>query len=123
MRTLRCSYGPDRAGVRFRPGKGLLTASIYCGRMTMPPDVNAVARWMADKVVHDGFLDQQDAVDAIERGFGEEFVYQNDSGGWSIRRNVLQAFRTLTEDTVVWDTSDKAWRTRCDDDGPGRQQD
>lgn len=87
------------------------------------PDVDTVARWMADKVLEEGYLDQGNAAWTIEHEFGEEFVYENESGGTSINRNALQAFRALSEHTVVWDQDDKSWRMRADYDSSGRRQD
>jgi hypothetical protein len=49
--------------------------------MSTTPDVAAVARWMAERVERDGYLEQAEAVDLIDERFGEDFTYQNDSGG------------------------------------------
>ena len=70
-----------------------------------------VAKWMLQEV-QSGSLYQEHAVVDIEQKFGEQFVYQNDSGGWSISRAVLKEFRKLTEKKVDWSRSEKAWFLR-----------
>jgi len=83
-----------------------------------------VARWMLDEFERqDGYLSQEDAVSVIETKFGATFVYVNDNGNLAIKRNVLDAFRKLTTDTVVWNQSDRAWLRRGPYDSPGRRSD
>jgi len=74
-------------------------------------------------------LRQVEAVAAIEKLFGSEFVYLSDIGKKSIDRRVLYQFRKLTEDEVVWVTqhgggfwSGAHWRKRGRGDSPGRTQ-
>src|SRR4051812_24494641 len=47
---------------------------------------------------------QVEAVATIEKLFGPEFVYLSNIGEKSIDRRVLDQFRKLTEDEVVWVT-------------------
>ncbi|EPL7296504.1 DUF6953 family protein [Klebsiella pneumoniae] len=47
----------------------------------------------------------------------------NANGNLSIDKKVLAKFRKLTNDTVIWDRGEKAWRKRQGYDAPGRQQD
>jgi hypothetical protein len=70
----------------------------------------------------DGWLSQSDAAADIEAKFGEEFVYYNDHGNLAIARKVLDAFRELTLNVVVWDNSSKAWRRRLPTDTAGKRQ-
>jgi hypothetical protein len=72
---------------------------------------------------------QVDAVAAIEKLFGPEYVYVSDIGENSIDRRVLTQFRKLTLDDVVWVTrhgggfwSGAHWRKRCTGDASGRTQ-
>jgi len=67
---------------------------------------------MLDELQREKYLDQDVAVAEIERRFGGEFVYVNQSGGQSINREVLGVFRKLTENTVVWVRAEKTWRFR-----------
>lgn len=85
--------------------------------MTKPLEVarHLVARLEANK----GWLDQAEAVDEIERHFGDAFLYENDHGNQAIARPVLEEFRRLTETNVVWSRESKAWRYRDDSDDKG----
>jgi hypothetical protein len=47
---------------------------------------------------------QVDAVAAIEKLFGPDYVYVSDTGKKSIAKRVLYQFRKLTADDVVWVT-------------------
>lgn len=70
----------------------------------------------------DGVLYQDDAAAQIAGGFGEDFVYENDSGNACIEKRVLAAFRDLTGDSVVWIRGERLWRKRESGDEPTRQQ-
>jgi hypothetical protein len=71
----------------------------------------------------DGVLYQSDAASRIADLFGEDFVYENDDGNTCIDRAVLNAFRNLTGDSVVWSRGDRLWRQREAGDKLTRQQD
>lgn len=86
---------------------------------TKPKDV---AKWMLEKLNNEDVLSQEDAVFEIEKNFGAEFVYENDNGNSAINKNVLEAFRKITGDDVVWERGEKSWRFREPYDEPGRQQ-
>jgi hypothetical protein len=78
---------------------------------------------MLDELNRKGYLDQETAVQEIARRFGEQFTYINENGNASIQKNVLTAFRKVSESSVVWDREDREWRKRKPNDSPGRQQD
>ena len=83
-----------------------------------------VAEWVVARLkAEGGVLSQEDAAVRIERRFGAAFVRENDQGGMSIQRSVLAAFRVLTEDTVVWDRTERSWRLREKQDPPARLAD
>ncbi len=74
-------------------------------------------------------LIQVEAVAAIEKLFGSEFVYLSAIGEKSINTRVLYQFRKLTGDEVVWVTRqgggfwlEAYWRKRVSGDSPGRTQ-
>ena len=75
---------------------------------------------MKEEIEARGELDQEDAVDYIEKNFDGEHTYFNEGGGVSISRRVLREFKKLTDNTVVWERSDRYWRLRKEYDGPGR---
>jgi hypothetical protein len=79
-----------------------------------------VARWMLLQIEKHRVLYQDDAAAGIARTFGEAFICKNENGKATIRRDVLSAFRILTEDLVVLDRQSRLWRKRdlCDDPGP-----
>lgn len=86
-------------------------------------DNNDVAVWMFTEVKQKKQLDQDIAVHQIQQKFGKEFVYQNENGNMSIGKKVLDSFRKITGDEVIWDRGYKQWRLRRKTDKPGRQQD
>jgi hypothetical protein len=80
----------------------------------------SIARWMLSSVDEEGCLYQADAVAEIAERFGQEFTDVNDRGNRVIGEPVLEAFRGITDDTVVWDRGERCWRKREADDPPGR---
>ena len=83
-------------------------------------DVQAVAAWMTETVRKQGCLYQEEAAGEIEQRFGGDFLYDNANGNPSIRKDVLAAFRTMTEGWVVWERGERVWRLRENYDPPGR---
>jgi hypothetical protein len=88
-----------------------------------------VAQWMAAQLEEGDSLLQVDAVAAIEMLFGPDYVYVSDIGEKSIDKRVLNQFRKLTADDVVWVTrhgggywSGAHWRKRGTGDSSGRTQ-
>ncbi len=67
-------------------------------------------------------LDQQDAVNMIHREFGDGFLYENANGNLAIAESVLDEFRELTGDSVVWERGGLYWRKRTPHDPAGRRQ-
>lgn len=90
----------------------------------MTPGPDDVARWMlAELNEHEGYLAQEDAAAGIYDKFGERFTYDNDRGNLAIRSDVLESFRKLSADTVVWVRAERAWRRREPGDPVGRLAD
>jgi len=83
----------------------------------------AIAKWMLRELIRAGSLPQATAADRIASKFGEKFTYTNTNGNLAIRKEVLDAFRKLTGDSVVWELGEHTWRRRQSHDHPGRQQD
>ena len=81
-----------------------------------------VAQHMLDQLKEQRDLHQETVVFDIRKKFGDGFVYTNENGNLAIARAVLTAFRKLTNETVIWDRSERLWRFREDYDLPGRQQ-
>lgn len=87
--------------------------------MTSPKDV---AGWMLSELQSEGVLYQESAVYQIVNRYGEQFTYHNENGNLAIRKEVLNAFRRISNDYVVWSRADRCWRMRGDGDLPGRMQ-
>ena len=81
-----------------------------------------VAEWMFKELKRVGKLHQDTAVYEIAEKFGSQFTYDNKDGNLAIRIDILDAFRELTKDSVVWVQEDRYWRMRTPYDEPGRQQ-
>jgi hypothetical protein len=81
-----------------------------------------VAAWMLSELNRANYLFQETAVHGIATRFGREFTNTNTNGGESIDRRILQAFRRLSGDSVVWERAEKCWRRREKWDAPGRMQ-
>lgn len=90
-----------------------------------PPDPNLtpldVADWMKETVEMRGRLDHHVATYHILRHFGSRFTRLNGHGSTVIHTDVLEAFRGLTEKTVVWEHGEKVWRLRRSYDPPSRR--
>ncbi|WP_136515689.1 DUF6953 family protein [Geomonas edaphica] len=82
-----------------------------------------VAEWMLAEFKKSNELYQEDAVDQIERKFGQDFVCENQSGNTVIHPKVLKEFRKLTEGQVMWEGGDRYWRLRQKGDPAGRKAD
>ena len=80
-----------------------------------------VAAWMLTEVQKKG-LEQQQAAWDIKRKFGKGFVYDNAHGNPAISKDVLKEFRAVSDESVVWSRTERAWRKRRKFDKPGREQ-
>jgi len=69
-----------------------------------------VADWMFSELEQAKYLEQGAAVSQIAKTFGDQFVYQNESGNLAINKKVLAEFKRITVGKAVWDRSDKGWR-------------
>ena len=83
--------------------------------------VDDVAQWMKSELENTNWLYQETVVYKIKELFGDTFVYLNANGNLSIDKKVLAKFRKLTNDTVICERGEKAWRKRQGYDAPGRQ--
>ncbi|MFF9003691.1 DUF6953 family protein [Streptomyces achromogenes] len=85
-------------------------------------DAQAAARWMLTQVTENGELWQMDAADRIASDFDEGLTYTNDNGNLAISKEVLAAFRKMSEGTVVWERGLRYWRRRTEQDPAGKRQ-
>ena len=76
---------------------------------------------MIDKLQNDSCLYQDDVVDYIVRSGNESFLRENADGNLVLDRPLLNSFKKLTNDNVVWVQSDFYWRYRVSEDEEGRK--
>ncbi len=86
---------------------------------TTPGDV---AQWMLSVIEEQGEMSQNNAYYQINKQFGVGFTTVSNSGSPTIKGSVLNAFKEISKDTVIWERGDKKWRKREFYDLPGRQQ-
>jgi hypothetical protein len=80
-----------------------------------------VASWMLSRIEKDGCIYQDDVVDYLVKHNAESLLRENSDGNLVVGRAVLDAFRAITETTVVWVMPDFYWRFRVTEDEPGRE--
>jgi hypothetical protein len=68
----------------------------------------------------DGCLYQDDVVDYLVKSGADSLLRENTDGNLVLQRKLLNAFRELTPDNVVWVKPDRYWRFRVPEDEPGR---
>ena len=76
---------------------------------------------MIDKLQNDSCLYQDDVVDYIVRSGNESFLRENADGNLVLDRPLLNSFKKLSNDNVVWVQSDFYWRYRVSEDEEGRK--
>ena len=87
--------------------------------MTTKDSEKVVAMWMLEQYERHKRLAQSSAAYGIRQQFGEEHVYRNKQRNWGINKGILDEFRKLTPDDVVWSRSSQTWRQRREADPPG----
>ncbi len=90
--------------------------------MTAQVTTEDVAAWMLSELDRQSLLYQEIVVYDIAQRFGDQFTYVNRNGNLAITKNVLDAFRKLSGDDVVWVRRNRYWRRREPEDEPGRMQ-
>lgn len=82
--------------------------------------VKEIAAWMKEQIPEKAYLRQNRVANMIFRDFGPEYIYKNKNGNRAIRKDILDEFRDITGDEIVWSRSQQAWRKRQDRDPDGR---
>lgn len=83
-------------------------------------DPISVAQWMLDRIERETCIYQDDVVDHLVKAKREDLLVTNADGNQAVGKQVLAAFRKLTDLTVVWVKPDRYWRFRVAEDEPGR---
>lgn len=79
-----------------------------------------LASWMLAELEKQGCLYHEDVVDCLVKSGQEHFLRENADGNQVLVRSVINAFRAITEHTVVWVKPERYWRYRVREDEPGR---
>jgi len=79
-----------------------------------------ITRWMLSELELQGCLYQDDVVDFIIKLKVEKFLRENSEGNQVLNTQVLNAFKKITKDNVVWVAPDFYWRFRVAEDEEGR---
>jgi hypothetical protein len=70
------------------------------------------AAWVFDQIrCHQG-LHWDEAASEVRQLFGHECVREDAAGNLVLAPAVLQALRLLSGDSVVWDDSERMWRSQ-----------
>jgi hypothetical protein len=80
-----------------------------------------VANWMLLEIQKHGCIYQDDVVDHLVRAKADDLLRENSDGNLVVGQRVLDAFRAVTESSVVWVKPDRYWRYRVAEDEPGRE--
>ena len=83
-------------------------------------DAATASSWMKLQLEKDGCLYQDDVVDYLVKSGADSLLRENADGNLVLQRKLLNAFRELTPDNVVWVKPDRYWRFRVPEDEPGR---
>lgn len=83
-------------------------------------DAAVASKWMFAQLERDGCIYQDDVVDHLVKAKADALLRENSDGNLVVGRALLDAFKKLTETTVVWVKPDRYWRWRVKEDEPGR---
>ena len=84
-------------------------------------EAQKVAEWMLEEIEKSQCIYQDDVVDFLVKSDSEHLLRENADGNLAIGRQVLNAFKNLTQSNVVWVKPDRYWRFRVPEDEPGRE--
>jgi len=84
-------------------------------------DAKEAATWMLWRLAAEGCLYQDDVVDHLVTAKAEGLLRENADGNLVVGTSVLNAFKNLTPDNVVWVRPDFYWRFRVPEDEEGRE--
>ncbi|MGG4604258.1 DUF6953 family protein [Paenalcaligenes sp. Me131] len=80
-----------------------------------------VAFWMLSEAEKHGCIYQDDVVDYLVKSNATTLLRENSEGNLVLGLATLNAFKKITETTVVWVKPDRYWRFRVAEDEPGRE--
>ncbi|WP_110709873.1 hypothetical protein [Salinicola sp. CR57] len=83
-------------------------------------DAKTAAQWMQGELEKHECLYQNDVVDFLVKSTAESLLRENSDGNLVLGRSVLNEFRNINRDNVVWVRPEKYWRFRVPEDEEGR---
>lgn len=83
-------------------------------------DVEEVSLWMKEILEKDECLYQDDVVDYLVKSDENQLLRENSDGNLVLERKLLNFFKKLTTEDVVWVMPDRYWRFRVAEDEEGR---
>lgn len=86
--------------------------------MSSTDEEKAMALWMLAQYQQNNRLSQSIAARGIRQNYGEQHLYKNKQHNWAINKGILEEFRKLTSNDVVWSRSNQMWRQRRPTDPP-----
>lgn len=81
--------------------------------MASTDEEKKIAQWMLEQYTKHKRLPQTMAARGIMIEFGEQYVYRNKQRNWAINKGILEEFRKITPEDVVWSRSSQTWRARA----------
>lgn len=84
-------------------------------------DPESIATWMQAELERDNCLYQDDVVDYLEKNGYHELLKENSDGNIVLGLKVLNAFKKLNSESVVWVKPDRYWRPRVPEDESSRE--
>ena len=88
--------------------------------MSATEEEKKIAQWMLEQLITRKHLSQRSAAHGIRTSFGTEHLYRNKQRNWAIKKPILEHFRTLTPENIVWSRGRQTWRFRRPGDPEGR---
>jgi len=80
--------------------------------MASTADEKRIAEWMLQQYDLYNRLSQTAAVRGIRNNFSDEHCYKNKQRNWAINKGILEEFRALIPENVVWSRSSQGRRAR-----------
>ncbi|MHA8434122.1 DUF6953 family protein [Klebsiella pneumoniae] len=77
--------------------------------------------WMMAQLKSDDCLYQQDVVDYLVKVDNEQLLKENADGNLVLSTPVINQFRKVSGDKVVWVKPERYWRYRVSEDEDGRE--
>lgn len=83
-------------------------------------NIGDVSKWMRSQLETDGCLYQDDVVDFLVKNKFELLLNENADGNLVLTKSLLNEFRDVAGDEVVWVKPERYWRFRVPEDEPQR---